>query len=140
MIQRDRDTSVFAEISQYRQEISYKNLAEAQRNGEIGFINNPSLPGGKKENFNPYTGAEKNNNNNQTTKNYNNARGKNNGQQQPQKQNRHWEPYSRDQEEDSYQGRGGKSEGSRNRDSRDERDQASYRRDNDDWSRDHVKG
>jgi hypothetical protein len=42
------DTLVFADMSKYRKEIAYEMLAKAQRDNEIGHINNPYLPGGNK--------------------------------------------------------------------------------------------
>ncbi|PLW47994.1 hypothetical protein PCANC_09375 [Puccinia coronata f. sp. avenae] len=68
-------TLCFPNVSLPRPEIQFETSAEAKQNKESSYIDNPYLPGGKKENFNPYTGAEKtntqnkNNNNNGTNKN-----------------------------------------------------------------------
>ncbi|PLW41205.1 hypothetical protein PCASD_10148 [Puccinia coronata f. sp. avenae] len=68
-------TLCFPNVSLPRPEIQFETSAEAKQNKESSYIDNPYLPGGKKENFNSYTGAEKtntqnkNNNNNGTNKN-----------------------------------------------------------------------
>ncbi|KAI7945694.1 hypothetical protein MJO29_012082 [Puccinia striiformis f. sp. tritici] len=53
------DTTIFPDVSKYREDIALKTLAEARQNEEIGFIDNPYIPGGRKDNFNPHTGIEK---------------------------------------------------------------------------------
>ncbi|POV94223.1 hypothetical protein PSHT_16348 [Puccinia striiformis] len=54
------ETSLFPDVSKFREDIAEETLAEAKRYGETGYIDNPYISGGKKENFDPHTGKEKN--------------------------------------------------------------------------------
>ncbi|KAI7963895.1 hypothetical protein MJO29_004322 [Puccinia striiformis f. sp. tritici] len=53
------ETTLFPDISKYREDIAEETLAEARRNGEIGYLDNPYINGGEKEHFDPHTGAKK---------------------------------------------------------------------------------
>jgi hypothetical protein len=81
-------------------EIQFETSAEAKQNNKSSYIDYPYLPGGKKENFNTYTGVEKtntqnkNNNNNRTNKN----KPRGTGQQNNKQGQNQWEPYSTNQE------------------------------------------
>ncbi|POW07873.1 hypothetical protein PSTT_07950 [Puccinia striiformis] len=52
-------TSLFPDVAKYREDIAEETLAEARRNGEISYLDNPYISGGKKEHFDPHTGKEK---------------------------------------------------------------------------------
>ncbi|POW16688.1 hypothetical protein PSTT_01082 [Puccinia striiformis] len=53
------ETALFPDVSKHREDIVEETLAGAKRYGEVGYINNPYINGGKKENFDPHTGKEK---------------------------------------------------------------------------------
>ncbi|KAI9622488.1 hypothetical protein H4Q26_015169 [Puccinia striiformis f. sp. tritici PST-130] len=49
-------TTLFPDVSKYREDIAEETLAKARRFGEIGLIDNPYISGGKKEHYDPHTG------------------------------------------------------------------------------------
>jgi hypothetical protein len=106
-------TLCFPHVSLPRPEIQFKILAKEKENEESSYIDNPYLPGGKRENFNLYTGIKKTNTQNRTNNNgTHNTKSKGAGQQNYKQGRNQWEPYPNDQEtnnqeEDSYQGRNG---------------------------------
>ncbi|KAI9619857.1 hypothetical protein KEM48_008471 [Puccinia striiformis f. sp. tritici PST-130] len=53
------ETTLFPDVSKYREDIAEETLAEARRFGEIGLSDNPYINGGKKEHYDPHTGKEK---------------------------------------------------------------------------------
>jgi hypothetical protein len=114
------DTLIFGDVSRDRPEIAMETSAKAKRYEETSYIDNPYLPGGKRENYNPYTGLEKTSAGAGKAAQESKARGAN--FQGIQGKGR-WEPYNAggQREEDSYCGRGNRSntEGSGSRDLQD---------------------
>ncbi|KNF05162.1 hypothetical protein PSTG_01789 [Puccinia striiformis f. sp. tritici PST-78] len=53
------EIAIFPNVSQFREDIAREALAEVRRNEETGYIDNPYISGGKKENYDPHTGLEK---------------------------------------------------------------------------------
>ncbi|POW19431.1 hypothetical protein PSHT_04707 [Puccinia striiformis] len=53
------EITIFPDVSQFREDIAREALAEVRRNEETGYIDNPYISGGKKENYDPHTGLEK---------------------------------------------------------------------------------
>jgi hypothetical protein len=111
------DTLIFADVSEDRPEIATETSAEAKRYEETSFIDNPYLPGGKKENFNPYTGLEKTAPHSGKALQESKARGAN---FQGKQARGRFEPYNNggQRKDDTYRRRGN-TEGSRYRNSRD---------------------
>jgi hypothetical protein len=120
---------IFANVLKDHPAIANKTSAEAKHYKETSFINNPYLSGGKKENFNPYTGLEKAAV--QTGKAAQDSKARGANFQGKQGKGR-WEPYNagNQREENSYRGRGNP-DGPRYRDSRNNRDSRDRRNDSD---------
>ncbi|PLW44084.1 hypothetical protein PCASD_04893 [Puccinia coronata f. sp. avenae] len=114
------DTLIFGDVSRDRPEIAMETSAKAKQYEETSYIDNPYLPGGKRENYNPYTGLEKTSAGAGKAAQESKARGANFQGIQGKGQ---WEPYNAggQREEDSYCGQGNRSnaEGSGSRDLQD---------------------
>jgi hypothetical protein len=120
---------IFANVLKDHPAIANKTSAEAKHYKETSFINNPYLSGGKKENFNPYTGLEKAAV--QTGKAAQDSKARGANFQGKQGKGR-WEPYNAGNQREDNSCRGqGNPDGPRYRDSRNNRDSRNRRNNSD---------